>query len=631
MLATFRTKTGSFFSKIVFAIVAGSFALWGIGDMIGRAIYSERAPVKVGGHDIAAAEINEAFQRQVSRIRQQSRGQFTTEQAIQFGILDQVVEGKVVERLFELEAQRLGVEVGDDLLRRRIRQQTAFHDASGNFNSRRFLDTLRDNGLNEFTFARQFRQQLSSSLIAGAIAGGATVTKDMADVLQGYRGERRIGRMLTVAHASIADLPKPDEPTIEAYHKDNAARFSWPEMRALTMVTISPVQLADRVAIDEARLREEYERRASDYVTPERRSIHQLLFADEDAAKKAAAELGAGKAFEAIGKDALGQAAADLNLGEMAKSDLLPDVAEPVFQLTEGSVSAPLKSPFGWHIFRIDRIVPGSSKTFADVRDELRRELAVDQAQDLAYRTSVRLEDEVVGGGILQEAAAKLGLPLAAIEAVDRQGNGRDGRRVSELPAPSLEKVLGAAFSTKEGDNSPIVDLDDGSHVILRVDKIAPPALKPLTEVRAAVEAAWLAQMQAAKAQEKTEALLAKIKGGQDFSAAGQEAGITPALTEPVTRSRGPRPGGSPAEVGVRLFQMKTGDVDVVQTGSASIVVRLEQILPSDPATQEADTAELVDRLKRGAGDDLLTSFTEALRKRYIVNIDRAALDRMFQ
>ena len=76
------------------------------------------------------------------------------------------------------------------------------------------------------------------------------------------------------------------------------------------------------------------------------------------------------------------------------------------------------------------------------LRTERGSELVADRLPDLGNN----LEDAIAGGDSLEDAAGRAGAVLRKVEAVDRQGRGRDGKSLpgERLPA----EVIAAAFET---------------------------------------------------------------------------------------------------------------------------------------------------------------------------------------
>ncbi|MBI1778856.1 MAG: peptidyl-prolyl cis-trans isomerase [Proteobacteria bacterium] len=628
MLKALRSSVGSYLAKIMFALLIGSFALWGVGDMVTRFVRPERPVATVGGTEIAGPEVIQSFQRRMAQLRTQFGGRLTTEQAIQFGLLDQTVQEIVAERLYDLESRRVGISIGTDLIRLRIRSEPAFRDITGQFSPVQFEAALRNAGFSEATYVSLLRHDLARELMAGAVVAGLTVPAPLVDQLYRYRFERRVAELMTVTSASIADIPAPSAEDLAKYHQDNAGRFTAPEYRQGYYVSLKPGDLAGEVTVDEAKLREEYDRRQAEFVTPERREISQMLVSDEATARKVADAIKAGGEFAQVAKDVAGLPADGLSLGLVSRGDLLPSLADSVFALPLGGTTEPLQSPLGWHVLKLDRTEPGSTREFAEVRETLRRDVAIEQASELAYKLSTKLEDEIAGGVSPRDAAAKLALKIVELPQIDRQGVDPAGKVVDAVKADKT--LLDAFFQTSEGANSRLTETPDGGYVMAHVDRVTQPALRPLETVRSEVEAAWRAARQAEAATAKAQALAGRLKAGEDFAKVAQDAGMSITTTTPVTRSAGPRADAPPAQVVARMFQLKPGEIGDTATPEGHVVLRVTEIQPADPAQAKDEVAALSDQLKRTISQETLEAYGAALRQRYPVSIDRDVMQRLF-
>ena len=627
MLQALRTHLGSYIVKILFAFLVGSFAIWGIGDVVRAIANPERPAVVAGNQEITANEIGKAFQSQVSQLRQRMGGRFTAEQAAQFGVLDQTVERLVSDTLYDQEARRLGLEVGPDLIRDQIRREPAFKDSTGVFHPSAFAQALRNAGLAEQEYVRMIRQGVDRQMVAGAIEAGASAPKALVVALERYRSERRTAETVTIRHADITGIAEPTADELAKYHQDNAARFSSPEYRRVSMLRLAVEDLAATVPVTEAALKEEYERRSGDFQTPERRELLQALVTNEDEAKKLVEAARSGD-YATAAKDIAKLDAESLKLGQLAKADLPADLGDPVFAAPEGGVTQPIKSSLGWHVFKVEKILPASARSLEEVRDELRAEVAKEQASDMIARVSVKLEDELVGGGNFNEAAQKLNLPIVSLGPLDRNGLDPDGKAVA-LPPTDKTQLLKTVFETEQSKTSPLVETDKGDFLVIRTEEIRPVALKPLDQIKDQVTQAWLAEKRAAAAKVRAAEVMEKAKAANgDLAKVAAENGLTAETTPPVTR--GGRTEAVSAQATAAIFLSKPGEVARASAPDAEVVLKVKEILPSDPAAAEKEIATLAQRLRAAVAEDLTASFAQGLRQRYPVRIDKSQIDKMY-
>ena len=83
------------------------------------------------------------------------------------------------------------------------------------------------------------------------------------------------------------------------------------------------------------------------------------------------------------------------DLGFFRRGQMVPSFEEAAFALPPGELSEPVKSPFGYHVIRVEA---KESKSFEDVRPELERRMRPEQAQraveELQKQTKVVLDPD---------------------------------------------------------------------------------------------------------------------------------------------------------------------------------------------------------------------------------------------
>jgi peptidyl-prolyl cis-trans isomerase D len=225
--------------------------------------------------------------------------------------------------------------------------------------------------------------------------------------------------------------------------------------------------------------------------------------------------------------------------------------------------------------------------------------------------------------------AQRFGLRLVQVPAIDANGRKPDGGVVEGLPA--AQQVAQTAFGIQQGTASNLTETPDGDYFIVRVDAVTPATLRPLDTIRSEVIAAWQAEQRSQLAAKKAGEIEERLKAGstpQDVTATvpGAVAGITP----PLTRARR-ETGGLPPGLVQRLFEMKQSEVATAPTQDGQAVVRLKEIQNADPASAEAQVAQVRQSVQQAMAGDLLAQFTEALRQRYPVSIHQSTIDTMFQ
>jgi len=625
MLQAMRSKAAGIVVKVLFSILVLSFAIWGIGDysFLRR---SDPEAVRVADVKIAASTLDQQYRSEMDRLRR-SFGQIDPETARQFGLMDQVIQRLVNQTLLDKAAERLDIRIGDDVLRSRLMADPQLRGANGQFDPDRFRQLLFQNNLSEAGFLALMRQDLSRGLITDAVSGGARVPDVIVDRLYRYRNERRGGDDVFVPAASFTDVGKPDDAQLQAVYDDNHDRFTAPEYRKVTVARIGADELLPKTNVTDQQVEDEYRARLPELRTPEQRDVDQLLFSDEAAAKAASEKLKAGTTFDQIAADNK-QTAEQTHLGTLTHDDLVPELTNVIFGLPDGGVSEPVHSPFGWHILRVTKIIPGKEPTLAEVKEKVATDLKQRLAGDAAYEYSTKLEDAVANGASVDEAAAKLGLSTTKVAAVDAQGRGPDGK-----PVPVFEgagDALTATFDTAEGADTQLVEGKEGTWFMVHVDGITSSALRPLADVRDQAVALWEAKQRDEKAKARAEQILSAVQGGKTLEAAAAPFGLKITKVEPTVRTTSFNVRSTvPPEVTAKLFALKPTETATVPGRDGVHVVRLTQIVAADPAADAAGVEQVRNQLRQQVGADMVQEYLQALRDRYGVTVNQDVVDKL--
>lgn len=623
--ATLKVIVARIIVGVLFSMLIVSFAIWGIGPIFrqgGRLLpLAEVGPVR-----IMPQEFQEQYNRELRRLQTVLQTELDPQSARERGIPQLVVQNMVGRILFDLAAQDAGIAISDSVVRQAIVNNPNFRNNQGQFDRNLFQNLLYNAGYSEDRFLALTRDELARAQVTEAITVGATVPSQLLDMLYRYRNERRVAEMLAVPASSINDIPSPTEEELKAHHEDHADAFTAPEYRAATAVLIQPQQLVADIKVPEDKLKTEYEARIGEFRIPEQRTLHQILLPDEASATRAKDMLSKGESFEDVAKAVTGKP--PLDLGTVKQADIGTDeLGASAFELEEGSYSAPIHGPLGWHIIQAVKIIPGYTKTLDEVKNKLSHDIALREASDAVFDIGNKLQDALGGGASLEEAAKKLNLKAVKTDLVDNKGNGADGKLVQNLP--KSPKFLSTAFSSEAGRESDLIDDDQGGYFILRVDKIVPSHLRPLAEVRDKVLAEWQAEARRKAAEKIAGTLLEKAKGGASLADLAKSGGYAVSTTKPFTRTGQGAEAELPPALVASLFASKVGDATMAPSQQGAMVAKLTEIRPVDAKANAAALSTLRDQLGGALAGDLLNEFANALRDRYGVEINNDVINNL--
>ncbi|WP_424813902.1 SurA N-terminal domain-containing protein [Roseococcus sp. YIM B11640] len=620
MITAMRRLAGTWFAKLLFLLLVLSFAAWGIEDML-RNIGRETAVARVGGEAIEADEAQEAARRELQRIQRQLQGRIEIDQRIRQAIAGQAVEALVQERVLRQEATRMGLAVPDDAVRNYVFQIPAFAGPDGRFSRLNFDAFLRNNGLTEGQFLGLLRADLARQQLTGAVRSGAATPAALAERMLAWNLEQRTA---TLVELPFADAPEPEAPTdaqLARFHENNAGRFSTPEYREIAVATLNAARMVSEIQVTDRDIEDAYAAARARFETPEKREVQQVLVQEEGAAQRLAERWRTEADFAVIEAAAAEAGGTASNLGLSTRADLpLPELADAAFALEPGAVSAPVRTPFGWHVLKVARVEAGTTRTLDEVKEELRGEIASERAADLAFERVNQVEDALSGGATLAEAAQRYSLGFYEGK-IDATGRSPDGAEV-ELPVAAAARTaaLRAIFQTERGA-APRLREGEWGFMAVEVRDVTPPALRPLDTVREQVVAAWTRDARRRHQEERAAALLAAVRGGQTLAAAAEAAGVRAEELGPFGREAG---GGNPMprDLLAPVFELRGNDPTMVERAQSFAVLQVLSVTPADLSAQTEALTTLRSETAQSMAEDIEAQYQAALRARANVRIN---------
>ena len=588
---------------------------------------------EVGSIEISREDFQTAYLRQLNQFQG-----ITPDQARSIGLPENTLAQMVGGALIDNAAKDLGVAIPGALVAAEIRGQ--YPGLTNNL----IELTLNQRGFTVLQYQTLLREDMTRTLVADTMGPQPPAPRILAETIFRYRQEERVAIVLNVPAQFVTEIGEPASGALTEYYNANINRYTAPEYRNLAFLTLQPEDVMDTLAVSETEIVEEYESRIREFTTIPNRGISELRFSLEETALEAHARMEAGAQFAtadpralrgdpflrpAEGPDPEPELADDgpvgvLDRGQITQDQLPAEIAEAVFAMEVGTISAPMQSTEGWHIYRIDSLELGGTRSLEEAREQITAELLRDRALGVLYDLSIDLDDALAGGDTLEQAANRLGLVVGNLT-VDAQGLDRNGNRADGIP--SFANFMPTAYQTRQGGESLVIEAVEGGYFVVRVDGVELPGPIPFEDVAARVADDWAEAERLRLTKESAEALFEQAKLGTDLAALGAEAGVEVTTTNPFTRSGGATSGLSPQMIG-QMFTVAVGETaQAPNMGGGFAIGRLMEILPADPAANEETVAELMSQFSADMSQDLLAQYQGALEARYGVDVDIAAFE----
>lgn len=627
MITFMRRMAATWAAKVLFVLLILSFAVWGIEDMI-RGIGRDDSVARVAGQPIEAPEAQEAARRELQRISRALQGRFEPDANIRRAVAEQVVEGLVMDRVLQQEAARMGVVVPDEAVRDYVFRIPGFQGADGRFSREVFNSFLRNNDMSEAFFLGLLRTDLARQQMSGAVRAGAALPETAGRRLLGWSLERR---SVTLVELPFAQAPEPEAPTeaqLSRFHENNPALFSTPEFRDVSVITMNAERLMAAVEVSERQIEDAYAATRDRFEVAERRRIQQVIVQEEAQARALAEAWAAAPDFATFQAAARAEGAAASELPPTTQAELpIATLGDAAFALAPDTISAPIQSPFGWHVLRVVEVTPPSRSELAEVRDELRNEIAAERAADVAFDRANRIEDALAGRVGLQDIAQRYDLAYARVR-MDASGMTPEGQP-AELPVADAAREAAVRAIFAQAPNADVrLQEGDWGFMAAQVNEVIAPSLIPLDQVREEVATAYMADARRRAQDARAAALLAAVRGGQNLAAAAEAAGITAEALGPFGREPG---GGNPMprDLLAPTFELAANGVTMVELPQSFAVIQLTGVTPADLTGQEQPIAAVRATGAQRMADDIEVQYQAALRARADVRINPRMMDRV--
>jgi peptidyl-prolyl cis-trans isomerase D len=634
MLEFIRKRATGWVAWFIVILISIPFALWGIQEYMSPV--SSLSVAKVNGSEIGLREFQQAFQER----RMQLRRLFGPD--LSASIDDARVRSETLERLINDElvlqaAATSGLRIGDIQLAEFIHSQETFR-ADGKFSQLQYENWLRSQGYSPGGFEELMRRDLLSGQFLSGLAASAFATDAELARLQKLHAQRRTFRTLEIPAEGFSDVDVSDE-AVAGHYNANKDRFARPEQVTVEYIEISRAEIAEAIPVDESELRRLYESRQANFVTPEQREVSHILIsigmdADKETIDNARVRLidiqrriETGIPFEQMAKqhsEDPGTAQNGGALGFIGKGVMDPDFENAAFNLEKGAVSDPVRTRFGWHLVKVTDIRAPRTRSFDEMKEQLRREYQKEQA-DLVFSERVEQLANLVfeHPESLEIAAETLGVTTQVTQPFSRAG--------AETGLGANREVVETAFSDDvftRRNNSGVIELGDGRVVALRIRDHEPSAQRSLSEVREDI-VAELKQAAARDAAKRTgETLLGRLRAGEPLHAVGADAGLS--WSEPQTAKR--REGADPRTRSI-VFRMPRPNGNDRPTFHGHQLPNGDfQILALESVSEEAlDGAEDSQALRQAFEDAkaaaLTAEYVHALRSDAQITINQETLD----
>ncbi len=517
MLQNIRERFTGRFALVVLALICLPFLFFGVpNDFI-----ATEDVASVDDINISQPYFENQYQNEM--LRYDSEGIEIPDEArifVRQNVLNNIINDVLTEKFINEN----GINISDEFIARVIQSSPEFM-IDGQFSRDRYYTWLNERVIEPSLFEENQRINIRKGQLERGIRATSFVTPSEYRRYLNLIGEQRNVTIAEIDLSVLADPINLEEEDIQEYYSSRSNEFLQPESIDFSYIELRKDQLNNDLEITDDEILQYYNDSGQRFAQDERRQAsHILILLGEDEAlslqraNDTLERINNGESFSdlvlAISDDE-GSKRSDGDLGMLPRSQLPGALGDAIFSMAEGEISEVVRTDFGFHIVRLDRVESDGKVPLELVESELKQELILQKAGQNFTDQERALSDALFDADNLSQLADIIGLEVMTEEFFSSQGGGSFG---------SNQIVIDAVFDAHRDNNyelSDILEIDANRSIVFQIEGYNEAKVRPLGDVRDTIVADMKlvsAEVLANDIATRLESLLIKGEGIQEVA-----------------------------------------------------------------------------------------------------------------
>jgi parvulin-like peptidyl-prolyl isomerase len=157
--------------------------------------------------------------------------------------------------------------------------------------------------------------------------------------------------------------------------------------------------IAQRMVVSEEELKNYYKWNRPDFGSPAKVEARHILLRSRADAENVREKLHQGEDFVQLANDysidlPLARQGGQMAVAPIKKGEALDEIDRVLFSLIEGEVSDIVETEYGFHIFRVDKMIPPEIRSFEEVKKEIEQKLIWQKHNEAYNEMAAQLEQK---------------------------------------------------------------------------------------------------------------------------------------------------------------------------------------------------------------------------------------------
>jgi peptidyl-prolyl cis-trans isomerase D len=621
-----RKHAKSYLIKALIAIIAIVFVFY-----FGYS-FSAREGIKialVNDEIITAVEYDKNYRNMLEALQREYRGMWSDNLLKVFDVKNRALDSLITQKLVSQEARKIGLDVTEKEIQDRIMSNPAFQ-FRGRFDESRYRSVLQNHRMTPEDYEAVVAREILQDKVVQFLTTLTLVTDQ--EILEQYTFANEKVKISYVEFKpdQFKNKVKVEPAAMEKYFDDHKEAYRIPEKIKVAYVVFDPDAYKDQMKVSEDQIRDYYEDNLDTFKEKSQVKARHILFRVAENASKEEEEKVQQKATAVLQKARAGADFSELakkytedpsgkenggDLGYFSAGQMVKPFEDAAFKLKKGEISDLVKTPFGYHIIKVEDVKEARTKPLEEARGQIFAMLQKTATTDMAHEKALSFVDRMPYQIDLLKYAAEHKVPVketayfSQTDAIPDVGNN--------------EKLRQTLFSMEKEEVSDLVEAGGKFYVFQAKDK-KPSALPALDEVKDKVREDYVNYLASETAKSAAEDYLKKLKEGKDWAALAKESRLETKTTEFISRQDTiPEIGHFQElqEAAFSLSQKKRYADDVFQNDKGVFVIRWEGEQDIDRNKFEEEKKLYRDMLVRLKNQSLFREWLDNIKSRAKIEI----------
>lgn len=564
MLRLMRDHASSWIIKFLLGAIVIVFVFWGVGSWSTK---KSNRVATVNGEPINLDEYREAYTSLLEQLRQRFGNNLNDEMMKMFRVDRQALNSLIDKKIVLQEAKRLNFRVPDSELTDAIERMGSFQRA-GVFDVGLYQKVLNRYRMTPDEFEFDQRELILINKLRSFITGSMKVSDQEAMEWYSWINTSIDLDFVLFEPDTYTDVDASEE-EIKNYFDGHKLSYKTERMRKARYLHFNPDAYTSQVQITEEEIRDYFEANRNEFKTPKTIEARHIIIKVDSEANTTEVEEARLKALDVYNMVKEGGDFAELAkthsegptrdsggyLGTFEKKDMVKPFADKAFSMKAGEISEPVRTQFGWHIIKVEKVNEASSLSFEAAAPEIRTKLSGNRAESLAYDDAEAVYEASFDVGDLTTITQARNVTVTTTDFFTSMGPDKGIKYRTQFASE--------AFKLQVMETSEPKDLGDGYYILQVIEEI-PERVPEFETVAEKTKADLLKEKQDERARNDAAKFLSDLKSDSSMIEKGKKYNLKPETTGFFKRNESIPKIGFEQEIAKAVFKL-TSEKDLIE------------------------------------------------------------------